>query len=380
MSVFLRGTVWHCEFQIFGRRVRESTGQRTKAKAKTWETNKRIELMRRGTATCLRKAPLLKEVAKEFLEEREAGFKAGNIPYNTVRHYRNGWNQIADTDLAHMRIDGITTGIVKGIKFRGGPWTQQACQRVLSTILNWAANERGYIQAAPRIKRTRAYGRKMRIDQATEAALLAHMERDCADVFQIMLDCGMRPDEVLRMRWEDVHWERAKYYVPSGKTESSSRFVPMADRMERVLRARQAAQASLRGGVEGHALGSKKARHHEEAPNLAAGINPGPRNSEWVFPRRGKKPTGPRKTIAKQWEAAREEAGVDERLVIYCARHEFATSFLEAGGDLATLQAILGHTSIATTAKYLHGASERGADVVNKRNRRNGPQIVKRSA
>lgn len=41
---------------------------------------------------------------------------------------------------------------------------------------------------------------------ALEAALLEKMDRDIADVFLIMLDCGMRPEEVLRMRWEDVDW------------------------------------------------------------------------------------------------------------------------------------------------------------------------------
>jgi len=353
MSVFLRGSLWWCEFQVNGERIRESTKQRSKSKAQRWEINRRMELERQdGPARLIRgKAPLLKEVAREFLAERKASCGAGNCAANTYRHYLNGWRQIADTELANMRISRISTGVANGVQFRGAAWAQRACQQVLGAILNWAAKERSYIQAAPSIKRTRAYGRNLRIDQATEQKLLAHMERDCADAFQIMLDCGLRTEEALRMRWEDIYWEREKYWVPKGKTEGSARWVPVSERMTNILRARQAEFA----GIE----------------------------TEWVFPERSwtKKPKKiirrHRVTIAKQWEAARDAAGVDPRLVPYHARHEFATSFLENGGDLATLQAILGHSSIATTAKYLHGVGDKGKDVVNQRNRRHKLALVR---
>ena len=93
MAVYLRGSIWWCEFMWRGHRVRESTEQRSRSKAMTWETNRRMELMRRSTISPLRKAPLLKEVAEEFLEEREAAYKSGNMPRNTYRHYANGWKQ-----------------------------------------------------------------------------------------------------------------------------------------------------------------------------------------------------------------------------------------------------------------------------------------------
>ena len=49
-----------------------------------------------------------------------------------------------------------------------------------------------------------------------------------------------------------------------------------------------------------------------------------------------------------------KEMGLKKRITCHSLRHSFATHLLEAGVDMLELQAILGHVSLLTTAKYTH--------------------------
>ena len=57
-------------------------------------------------------------------------------------------------------------------------------------------------------------------------------------------------------------------------------------------------------------------------------------------------------------------AVITKRITPHSLRHTCATALLRAGADLETVRVILGHASIATTARYLHSTVERSAEAV----------------
>ena len=105
------------------------------------------------------------------------------------------------------------------------------------------------IRSMPVVKLVEEHGREELIEPWMEAKLLAVTEigrtptskhapksinygwQSLRDILMIMLDTGMRPAEVFRMRWEHVKWERELIFVPRSKSRKSKRFVGITQRV-----------------------------------------------------------------------------------------------------------------------------------------------------
>jgi integrase len=184
------------------------------------------------------------------------------------------------------------------------------------------AQQCGILQAAPRVKLRKQNARSAVWDAGMEARFLKAAPQQCKEVFLICQDTGMRPDEVIRSRWDDIFWDKFLIFVPRGKTKNSTRHVPLSDRVRQLLRAR--------------AQGAK---------------------SEFVFPSKRSKSGHITLTAAeKPFRKTRKEAKLPEDLVLYSARHSFATDLLDRTANLKLVADVLGHGSTGITGKYLHPA------------------------
>jgi len=77
-------------------------------------------------------------------------------------------------------------------------------------------------------------------------------------------------------------------------------------------------------------------------------------SGQWLFPggKAGCHITGG--TIEKVCVKARVASGLNKKVTVRMLRHTFATHLLEGGTDIRTIQILLGHRSLATTATYTH--------------------------
>ncbi len=153
--------------------------------------------------------------------------------------------------------------------FEGSAANGNVALRTLRRMLG-KATEWGMLQTPPRIKLMKEQGREIMIGPETEAKVLSAAKQPLRDVIIIMQDTGMGPQDVFRLRWDHVNWQKGTLFIPYGKTKNSRRYVPMSGRVKSCLLARSR------------------------------------RSSEWVFPSKRSK-SAHLTTVANLWRKARQK-------------------------------------------------------------------------
>jgi integrase/recombinase XerD len=133
---------------------------------------------------------------------------------------------------------------------------------------------------------------------------------------------GMRVSEAVHLRVADIDSQRMMIRIVQGKGHKD-RFVPLSAKLLELLR------------------------------SYWRRVRP----RDWLFPgRRFDQPLGAAKVV-EACAHARLHAGLSKAAHPHCLRHAFATHLLEAGTDVRTIQLLLGHRSLSTTARYLRVAT-----------------------
>jgi len=153
-----------------------------------------------------------------------------------------------------------------------------------------------------------------------EKLFLLAASQPLQDIATLMLQTGMRPDEVCRIRRENVNLEQGYIFNPFGKTKAARRKIPLTEAASSVLSKRLAkikGDCIFPGRIKGEPIVKVNAAHTA--------------------------------TVKRSGVAA---------FRLYDLRHTWATRAAMAGVDLVTLAAMLGHSRIQMVLRYAHPTEE----------------------
>ena len=148
---------------------------------------------------------------------------------------------------------------------------------------------------------------------------------DC--IIKLALCCGLRINEVISLKVSDISTKdrsNMTVYIRESK-KNLSRFVPLDKMAYRAIQ--------------------RYAKEYRICPNSDRYF--------FVFSRLSHTCN---ETIRRHFNLCRDAAGIPRSFTFHCLRHTYAVNFLRAGGNLLDLKYRLGHSSLASTSRYLHFA------------------------
>ena len=80
-------------------------------------------------------------------------------------------------------------------------------------------------------------------------------------------------------------------------------------------------------------------------------------DDRWLFPGRRKGLHLSTRQVGRLFHEATEAAGIRKPVTLHTLRHSFATHLFDRGVDIRTIQALLGHDKLETTARYTRVAT-----------------------
>ena len=340
MSLFEKENgFWYYTFYVSNRRYRKSTGTKLESKARKIEAVAFARAQELGPQPLTAKAPRLVDFGeKRFLPWVE---EARGLKPKSRRYYIRGWELLKRTPIVNMTIDRIGSEIIDRLALSGtnraqiSPSYRNQALRTLARALHLGV-EWKLIQQAPRIHLEEESGRVELLTPEREKLLLQHAGPTLRAVILMVQDTGGRPDEIFRLRVEDIDWEHWQIFNRYGKTKKSKRYLPISDRMV------------------------------EELKRLVAA-----RTQGWLLVSDSR--CGHLTTVSKMFAIARKRARLPNSVVLYSARHTFGTDVLEGTKNPAVTMNVMGHTNPKMMMRYQHPEYTQAArQAINRRNLRNG--------
>jgi integrase len=279
-------------------------------------------------------APTLAQVAGEYLERH------ARVHKRTSRTDEWLLGRFVLPALGARRAGEITRGDVEALhrSLRDRPYLANRVLALVSGMFNRAiawelvdANPAKGVKLFPEQPRS-VYLTADEIKRLMDF-LAAHPERLLAQAVRLLLLTGGRRAEILGARWEEFDLGGAVWTKPAFRVKQARMHrLPLSEAAVQVLREIAADAVARR----------EAARPHGRIPPA----------SPYLFPAGPAPDDGPLTEINRFWAEVRKKTGITARL--HDLRHTHASILASAGLSLSIIGSLLGHSSVAMTARYSH--------------------------
>ena len=280
--------------------------------------------------------PTLASLAERYLREHVAV----RCKPSTAAQYRLAIERYIVPALGQMPVSSIGRRHVADLQhaLRDRPAMANLVIATLSRMIDQAAAWGAVADGANPCRSAQKYRARKRERFLTDAefrrlgAALDELEATgrisphAAAALRLLMLTGCRRNEILTLRWEDVHLDARELRLPDSKT------------------------------------GPRTVSLSAEAADVLASLERLPANP-WVIP--GTKPGARLSSIFEPWRRVRARAGLDD-VRIHDLRHTYASRALALGESLPVIAKLLGHAQIQTTARYTHLARDAVKDAATR--------------
>ncbi|MEE8387640.1 MAG: integron integrase [Acidiferrobacterales bacterium] len=294
----------------------------------------------------------------QFTEKAYVYWARFFIRYHNLRHPRELREREVEAFLGFLAIERHVSAATQN----------QALNALVFLYKNVLKNPLGEF-SAPRAKRQRRLPvvlSRQEIDR-----ILEQLEGRNALIVRLLYGTGLRLMEALRLRIQDIDFDRNMILVRDGKGRKDRvALLPTSLRNPLIKAIDHARQIHQLDRVDGfgetslpYALSRKYPRAAWETgwqyvfPASARGIDP--------ESKRTKRHHIHHTAIQKIFRNAVLKAGINKRAGPHTLRHSFATHLLEQGYDIRTIQELLGHADVRTTEIYTHVLNRGGRGVIS---------------
>lgn len=317
-------------------RERKKSPVSSKSGSKAWGEQRANELVKNGRQVREEKPPTFEEFFPRYI----VGYSEANREKpSSIDSKRRLWKNYLQPRYSRTRLNELATEDVQRLKGELTHLAPKTVNNVLSLLNGMlkTAHEWRVIRELPlKVRMLKPKSRDVHFYEPDEYERLVEAARRISPPVHAMVllggDAGLRSGEIIGLRWQDIDFKKGALHVrravwmgevtlpKSGK----ERTVPMTSRLAECLRGQ---------------------RHLVRDEVL---YRPGGEQAS-------------RATVHKWLKQAERRAGLESVGALHKLRHTFCSRLARNGAAAAAIQQLAGHSSYATTSRYVHlfvGAKE----------------------